>query len=742
MELTIVCNDVPRDPIFLRQFLTSLSHATQRPTSILIPSTELFNDNMSDDNFDIATSCEAVQIIDTSIATSRWQAINIMVANAPSEYVAILEEDLWLSPNAFDDALDTAERNRYDIVSLPVKETMSPELVRVESQEAVIASDRLLNNPGHCLIASKAAFLRIRGYDERDSMTGVASVDLLERAGRVGLNIGRPDSNDSAAYHVSEICDYGNEHGLKSRGDCDRVSEQVDSDPSIYRNLVDWSVAPDLRPTLISVAIATRDRSDLISESLKTVLFQTFQEFEVVVVDDGSDEGDETEDVVRSLQDPRIRYVRQDPKGISAARNLAADIAHAPLTAVHDDDDLMLPNRLELGIAALTADVDASYGAWINFSNVTGEMRHFLTKEKFGPDLISYSGQGPGHATWTLPTDLIRSVRYDESLSSSVDHNLASRLAWQGVTWGHTKKFMFLRRVHSRQVSITDTSHQKAGHRLTVIGNRYLSTSGQRAEMKDRGKALPFPKISETADPSKHYSAYLPDHLVTRSISFTRSAIESQFAIDMPAQMLSVSQVRDLKSKRLLLDKATLDNVTFDDLIRLRKAGVTTWNLEGKLQPRSEDLPSPSTDDVSLTEVDGAEVNAARHAQASALTLLKNELINFGKKFPEGIALAEPDASPDFDVPLPEVMAAAEYSRVVVTAAEFGARSSWRIYGFSSRQQAVEAYRKTVIDDPASQLVFTSSLTPSELNALSTGRNHLVRNQSSTLEIDDSGLVG
>jgi glycosyltransferase involved in cell wall biosynthesis len=77
-------------------------------------------------------------------------------------------------------------------------------------------------------------------------------------------------------------------------------------------------------PPKVSVVIATYNRAGLLGETLDTVRQQEFEDFEVIVVDDGST--DDTKEMLRSYGD-RIRYVFQENRGPSAARNLGVGVA-------------------------------------------------------------------------------------------------------------------------------------------------------------------------------------------------------------------------------------------------------------------------------------------------------------------------------------------------------------------------------------------------------------------------------
>lgn len=95
----------------------------------------------------------------------------------------------------------------------------------------------------------------------------------------------------------------------------------------------------------VSVIIPTFNRHAYLREAVDSVLAQTFTDYEVIVVDDGSTDG--TGDVIRARYGDRVRYIRQENQGRSAARNNGAAAARGEYAAFLDDDDLWLPAKLE-----------------------------------------------------------------------------------------------------------------------------------------------------------------------------------------------------------------------------------------------------------------------------------------------------------------------------------------------------------------------------------------------------------
>ena len=106
-------------------------------------------------------------------------------------------------------------------------------------------------------------------------------------------------------------------------------------------------------PARVSVVIPAYNKASTIAPAIESVLRQTVQAVEVIVVDDGS--SDETRQRVRRFGD-RVRYLRQERSGVSAARNLGIREARGEWVAFLDGDDLWLPRKLERQLEVLSRE--------------------------------------------------------------------------------------------------------------------------------------------------------------------------------------------------------------------------------------------------------------------------------------------------------------------------------------------------------------------------------------------------
>jgi len=125
------------------------------------------------------------------------------------------------------------------------------------------------------------------------------------------------------------------------------------------------------------VVIPTFNRASLLKRSIKSVIDQTYTDLEVIVVDDAST--DETEEVVRGLEDHRIRYLRHEKnRGGSAARNTGISAANGKYIAFQDSDDEWFPDKLKKQVLILeesSPDIGVVYS---RFWRIDGENRTLI----------------------------------------------------------------------------------------------------------------------------------------------------------------------------------------------------------------------------------------------------------------------------------------------------------------------------------------------------------------------------
>ena len=126
----------------------------------------------------------------------------------------------------------------------------------------------------------------------------------------------------------------------------------------------------------VSVVIPTYNRADLLPRAVNSVLYQTFTDYEIIIVDDCS--SDNTQGVISTFTDPRIRSVRHNRnKGQSATINTGIANAHGEYLAFLDDDDEWLPAKLEGQVSILDSsphNIGLVYGWMDRIEDSTGRL--------------------------------------------------------------------------------------------------------------------------------------------------------------------------------------------------------------------------------------------------------------------------------------------------------------------------------------------------------------------------------
>ncbi|MGH7503039.1 MAG: glycosyltransferase family 2 protein [Longimicrobiales bacterium] len=186
--------------------------------------------------------------------------------------------------------------------------------------------------------------------------------------------------------------------------------------------------------SLVSVVIPTYNRRLRVMEAVKSVLGQTYPHFEIVVVDDGSEDG--TADAIASLDDMRLRVIREQKRsGGATARNIGIDEAKAHLIAFLDSDDIWMPKKLELQTSFLLSrdqpSVSLTYTDLVYSDHRGRRVMSFRTKAEVEPVgdylFLNWGRNFIQTSTIMLPTELARRVRFRDGLRIHQDWDFVLR---------------------------------------------------------------------------------------------------------------------------------------------------------------------------------------------------------------------------------------------------------------------------------------------------------------------------
>jgi glycosyltransferase involved in cell wall biosynthesis len=208
----------------------------------------------------------------------------------------------------------------------------------------------------------------------------------------------------------------------------------------------------------VSVIIPTHNRAHLITKAIKSVLNQTYQEFELIVVDDAST--DNTEEVVKSFSDNRIRYIPQKTNlGGSAARNTGIKAAKGEYIGFLDDDDEWLTEKLQKQInkfQKLPDDFGLVYTGQVVVSEKRRESLYSLIPKLRGNVYNNLLGSCIlGSATPIVKKRCFKKAGFfDETLPSCQDWDMWIRIS-KYYKFDYVPNILAKQYSHGNQISLT-----------------------------------------------------------------------------------------------------------------------------------------------------------------------------------------------------------------------------------------------------------------------------------------------
>lgn len=180
----------------------------------------------------------------------------------------------------------------------------------------------------------------------------------------------------------------------------------------------------------VTIVIPTKDRPELLKRAIASVRMQTYKDWELIIVDDGSRQS--VQDIIEAFGDQRIRCIRNErPLGGGAARNAGIRTASGTFIAFLDDDDEWLPEKIALQVRVLT---DAPSDVGFCFTAVRNRYGDHDETTTVPSGIVDCSRSGLGWFKWFLTVTLLmkrevfdRIGYFDECLPSHQESDLVIR---------------------------------------------------------------------------------------------------------------------------------------------------------------------------------------------------------------------------------------------------------------------------------------------------------------------------
>lgn len=184
---------------------------------------------------------------------------------------------------------------------------------------------------------------------------------------------------------------------------------------------------------MISVIIPTYNAEKYISETIQSVISQTFKDWELIIVDDGS--SDRSSNLIKELSEtePRINYLYQENAGVSKARNKGLEKASGDIIALLDADDLWHENKLEIVSEIFDRnEVDWTFSDVLEFEiNGKEHIKKLDKSNDFLKSLLLWDGK-----VLTAPSGIVfkkscfdKGCKFDPNFSTAADQDFAIQLA-------------------------------------------------------------------------------------------------------------------------------------------------------------------------------------------------------------------------------------------------------------------------------------------------------------------------
>jgi glycosyltransferase involved in cell wall biosynthesis len=217
----------------------------------------------------------------------------------------------------------------------------------------------------------------------------------------------------------------------------------------------------------LSVYMPAYNVAPFVRQAVRSILDQTCKNLELLVVDDGSSDG--TLQILDQLaaEDSRMRVIRQEHKGVSAAANLAIQQARAEFVARIDADDVALPDRMEKQLSFMQAHPECvALGSAMMLIDESGMPLYPMPQIKFGHEQIE---QSLLHGGWAIAqpacmyrrSTLLAVGGYSTELSLHEDHDLFLRMAEHGKLENLPEVLQYYRQ---RATSVTARESLKSHH--------------------------------------------------------------------------------------------------------------------------------------------------------------------------------------------------------------------------------------------------------------------------------------
>lgn len=235
---------------------------------------------------------------------------------------------------------------------------------------------------------------------------------------------------------------------------------------------------------LISVAMPVYNGEQYLAEAIESILAQTFKNFELIIIDDGSIDASLELLKLYEARDSRVRLIARENRNLATTLNDIVDLARGKWLARMDQDDIAFPKRLERQLEWLE-ETDADIcGTWIRFFGTADKriVKYAVSDAAIKKELLFCCAFA--HPSVMMKSDVLRKLRYNPHWEKAEDYDLWIRAASSQYKMTNLPEVLLNYRKHHKQIS--SASHLRQQELTQKIRARYWSYVGPSIKLKKR----------------------------------------------------------------------------------------------------------------------------------------------------------------------------------------------------------------------------------------------------------------
>jgi glycosyltransferase involved in cell wall biosynthesis/Flp pilus assembly protein TadD/ubiquinone/menaquinone biosynthesis C-methylase UbiE len=359
VSVVIPCYNYAR---YLPEAVDSVINQTHQNLEVII-----VNDGSTDNTREVAEILIAqnpgrkIRLVDQENSGQPAISRNRGIARAAGEYILCLDADDKIAPTMLERCLSLLESDGWIAIVYTDRQDFDGVDQVVRAGDYDFSQLKYANQISYCALFRREVWERVGGY--RTNVKGCEDWDFWVAAGARGY-LGRRIPEPLFQYRRHDTGVYQEVLGHYE----EKLAQIVLNNREVYRSsdilfaerVLGASADRGAKAgPMVSVVVPTHNRPDMLLDALRSILHQAYQNFEIIVVNDG---GQDVRDEINAFQDKRIKcIVHAQNRGLAAARNTGVRNAAGDYIALLDDDDIFYPEHLETAVQFLSADNPVVY---------------------------------------------------------------------------------------------------------------------------------------------------------------------------------------------------------------------------------------------------------------------------------------------------------------------------------------------------------------------------------------------